>query len=84
MAEAMCYGGVNIAARWGRVTQYTACRPGPQSGVTDDLHDLSEVRARHSAALLKRNFEYVSQIFYEGFYCTEVKLRSLQFSDIYI
>ena len=50
MAEAMCTGGVNVAAHWRNVTPYTACRPGPQSGVTDDLKDLSEVRANSSAS----------------------------------
>ena len=54
MAEAKCTGGVNIAAHWENVAPYTACRPGPQSGVTDDLKDLSEVRANYSATLLKR------------------------------
>ena len=51
MAEAMCNGGVNMAAKWESVTTYTNCRPGPQSGVTDDLKDLSEVRAHYSATL---------------------------------
>ena len=30
---------------------YTDCRPGPQSGVTDDLKDLSEVRDNYSTTL---------------------------------
>ena len=51
MAEAMCNGGVNMAAKWGSVTTYTDCPPGPQSGVTDDLKNLSEVRDNFSATL---------------------------------
>ena len=51
LAKAMCNGGVNTAAHWGDVTTYTDCPPGPQSGVTDDLKDLLEVRDNYSATL---------------------------------
>ena len=51
LAEAMCDGGMNMAAKWGRVTTYTDCGPGPQSGVTDDLKDLSEVPDNYSTTL---------------------------------
>ena len=40
-----------MAAKWESVTTYKDCPPGPQSGVTDDLKDLSEVRDNYSGTL---------------------------------